>query len=308
MGNSKRDYAAVQVDQWLEDDCRQLVRLAVREDLDRGADWTTLCLIDTELTGECAIVARAAGVCAGLVTLPWLVDEMEADLAIDPHLADGQPLESGQRLATLRGNARDLLTCERPILNLLGRLCGIATCTRKYVDAIRQTAARVYDTRKTTPGWRRLEKYAVRVGGGHNHRTGLFDGFLVKDNHLALGRLSAGQAAAAVRRWAGGQCDGIPLPEIVEVEVDSLQQLPELLEAAPDIVLLDNFSLHDLGRAVAIRDAIAPQVELEASGNIRLDTIRPIAQTGVERISSGALTHRATWLDLGMDWSGENAS
>ena len=213
----------------------------------------------------------------------------------------------------LRGNVRDLLTSERTILNILSRLCGIATQTRRYVDKIASGATRLYDTRKTTPGWRLLEKYAVHCGGGHNHRCGLYDGFLIKDNHLALagdadGPLAPGKAARKAIRWRGSQVEHMTAPTIVEVEVDSIAQLRDVLPVGPDIVLLDNFTLDELREAVAIRDAAGSKVELEASGNVRIDTIAEIASTGVDRISSGALTHQATSLDLGMDWFDAAAS
>ncbi len=314
---TRREYAKVVADAALEDDCRQLIRLAVREDLDRTIDWTTVCLIERGRQGRCDVVPRQAGICAGLVTVPWIVDEMDADLEFDTCVADGDPLPVGQPILRLAGNARDLLTCERLILNLVSRLCGVATLTARFTERLQGTKARLYDTRKTTPGFRRLEKYAVGCGGGHNHRTGLFDGFLVKDNHLALGGeivdgkplpLSPRIAAHRARAWAGGRVESMQAPEIVEIEVDSLEQLADVLPASPDIVLVDNFSLDQLRQAVALRDQLAPDVELEASGNVKIDTIREIALTGVERISSGALTHQAVWLDLGMDWSGEIAT
>lgn len=313
----KREYAPVLADAALEDDCRQLIRLAVREDLDRAIDWTTVCLIDQSRRGRCHVVPRQSGVCAGLVTVPWVIDEMDADLEYELLIADGDSLVVGEPILKLAGSARDLLTCERIILNLVSRLCGIATLTTRFTEQLEGTSARLYDTRKTTPGYRRLEKYAVRCGGGHNHRTGLFDGFLVKDNHLALGGvvegerwvpLSPREAAERARAWAGSRAEAMRAPEIVEVEVDSLEQLRDVLPAKPDIVLVDNFSLEQLLEAVKLRDQLAPAVELEASGNVKIDTIREIAKTGVERISSGALTHQAVWLDLGMDWAGENAT
>jgi nicotinate-nucleotide pyrophosphorylase (carboxylating) len=203
-----------------------------------------------------------------------------------------------------------LLTGERILLNLIGRLSGIATLTRRYVDAVAGTGARIYDTRKTTPGWRRLEKYAVRLGGGHNHRTGLFDAILIKDNHLALG--AAGQGAAhlspaqAVRR-ARDLAQSMAAaksaePLIVEVEVDTLGQLALVLEESPDIVLLDNMPPDVLREAVALRNRVASGIELEASGGVTLESVTEIAGTGVERISVGALTHSATNLDVGLDW------
>jgi nicotinate-nucleotide pyrophosphorylase (carboxylating) len=201
-----------------------------------------------------------------------------------------------------------LLTCERLVLNLLGRLSGIASLTRQYVKAIAGTKARIYDTRKTTPGWRRLEKYAVRCGGGFNHRLGLFDAVLIKDNHLVVGAEARGEQftpAEAVRRarqFLASAFPERPDPMIVEVEVDTLDQLREVLSAQPDLVLLDNMSLGDLRAAVALRDSEAPSVQLEASGGVRLETVAEIARTGVDRISAGALTHSAAWLDIGLDW------
>ena len=300
---AKREYRQVGADETLEDDCRQLIRLAVREDLDRGLDWTTVRLIGPQARGRCDVIPRVAGVCAGLVTTPWVLDEMDADLQVELHIRDGQPLVPGEPILSLEGNARDLLTCERLVLNLLCRLCGVATLTSKYVKELAGTTARLYDTRKTTPGWRRLEKYAVRLGGACNHRTGLFDGFLIKDNNLALGGIGPAEAVRLAQEWAGGHTDLASVPEIVEVEVDSLDQLAEVLPTGPDIVLVDNFTHADLKRAVELRDKVAPQVELEASGNVRIDTLRAIAATGVERISSGALTHQAVWLDLGLDYA-----
>ncbi len=301
------DYLSVQVDESMHDDVSHLIRLAIAEDLDRSMDWTTVCLIAPEIRGGCQIVSRQSGVAAGLAVLPWVLAEFEADLELSVAAEDTQRIEPGTVLAQLRGNVRDLLTSERVILNLLNRMCGIATLTDRYVAAIAGSGARLYDTRKTTPGWRRLEKYAVRCGGGRNHRAGLYDGFLIKDNHLALASSTAEpiEIAAAVEkaiRWRGSQVDNMTAPSIVEVEVDSLAQLERVLPVGPDIVLVDNFSLADLVKAVAMRDRVAPGVELEASGNVRIDTIAAIAKTGVERISCGALTHQATSLDLGLDW------
>lgn len=310
----RRDYAKVLPDEAMQDDCRQLVRLAVREDLERSVDWTTVSIVPAERRGSCAVVPRETGICAGLVTVPWIIDEMEADLTAEIIGQDGTKMTAGESILNLTGNARDLLTCERLILNVLSKLCGIATLTRRYVDRLEGCSARLYDTRKTTPGWRRLEKYAVGCGGGHNHRTGLFDGFLIKDNHLALASntpgesLSTREAVETARRWAGGRADMTGAPEIVEIEVDSMDQFANVLPAGPDIVLLDNFTLEQLTAAVRLRNAEAPDVELEASGGVTIETLREIALTGVDRISSGALTHQAVWLDLGLDWRSENAT
>lgn len=304
-----KEYATVTADEALENDLRALVRLAISEDLGRSVDWTTVCLIEDASRGACRIVPRVAGVCAGLAVLPWIVDEFDADLDVELNTADGGELVPGEPIATLRGSTRDLLTSERTILNILSRMCGVATLTRRYVERIGTNGARLFDTRKTTPGWRRLEKYSVRCGGGHNHRTGLFDGFLIKDNHLALAGkgspLDAGDAARKAIRWRRSRADHLTAPDIVEVEVDSLDQLRQLLPAEPDIVLIDNFPVQAITQAVRLRDELAPKVELEASGNVTLETIGEIAATGVDRISVGALTHQATWLDLGLDWHQE---
>ncbi len=301
------DYTTVVADTALENDLRALVRLSIAEDLRSAVDWTTVCLIAPERNGGCQIVPRESGICAGLATLPWIIDEFDAELVQECLIQDGDPLVPGQPIARLRGNVRDLLTSERTILNIISRLCGIATQTRRYVDEIVSTSARLYDTRKTTPGWRLLEKYAVHCGGGHNHRSGLYDGFLIKDNHLALagdnnGPMAASDAAQKAIAWRGAQVERMTAPKIVEIEVDSIAQLRDVLPVDPDIVLLDNFTLDQLREAVAIRDVAKSQVELEASGNVRIDTIGEIAATGVDRISSGALTHQATSLDLGLDW------
>lgn len=292
-----RNYATVEWDEQTEADCRALVTLALREDLGERGDITTAAVVGADSRGRAAIVAREAGVVAGLTCVDVVLTEARADAAFTPALGDGDRVEPGASLGVVEGAGRDLLTCERTILNLLGRLCGVATLTRAYADAVAGTGAEVFDTRKTTPGWRRLEKYAVRCGGGRNHRVGLHDAVLIKDNHLALAGASGKTIADAVdqaRRTAGDV--------VVEVEVDTLEQLREVLPAGPDVVLLDNMPPDVLREAVATRDANRPDVALEASGGLRLDTIRGIAETGVERISVGALTHQATSLDVGLDW------
>jgi nicotinate-nucleotide pyrophosphorylase (carboxylating) len=252
------------------------------------------------------MVAREPGVVAGLRALPVMVNEMRAAIDLDLQVTDGAEITAGAVLATLSGSARDLLTCERPMLNLVSRLSGIATHTHRHVERIRGTAARIYDTRKTTPGWRRLEKYAVRCGGGHNHRIGLFDAMLIKDNHLALAAEKDLSPAGAVRRAREfvDQLDAqyIAKDLLIEVEIDRLDQLDEVLSAAPDIVLLDNMAPAELRSAVVRRNGVAAGIELEASGGVSLDTVRRIAETGVERISVGALTHSSRSLDIGLDW------
>lgn len=303
-----KEFEQILWDESVEDDCRQLVRLAVREDLDRRMDVTTLALIDRSARGRARIVARQAGVVCGLSAAQLALDEMDVDAQFTVQAADGDAVPAGTQLATLAGSARDLLTAERLLLNLIGRLSGIATLTRQYVDAVSGTSARIYDTRKTTPGWRRLEKYAVRCGGGCNHRTGLFDAVLIKDNHLAIvagqgpAALSPAEAVALARKRLPEMVPDVGAEMIVEVEVDSLEQLDQVLPQTPDIVLLDNMSTDQLSSAVAKRNAAGAATQLEASGGVNLQTVRGIAQTGVDRISVGALTHSAISLDVALDW------
>jgi nicotinate-nucleotide pyrophosphorylase (carboxylating) len=235
-----------------------------------------------------------------------MIDEMRAAVRFEPRAADGDRVAAGAIVAELSGSARDMLTCERPLLNLVGRLSGIATLTSEFVARVEGTKSRIYDTRKTLPGWRRLEKYAVRCGGGHNHRTGLFDAMLIKDNHLALAaekKLSPADAVSRAREFAKSLATNHLGPElIVEVEVDRLEQLESVLRAEPDIVLLDNMSNDALRAAVAKRDAMTPKIELEASGGVSLESVREIALTGVDRISAGSLTHTVRWFDVALDW------
>ena len=298
------NFQQIQWDEQLVADCRALVQLALEEDLGGQQDWTTVSLVPAERRGAADVVAREAGVVAGLAVLQIVVEAMQADFVVDCQVEDGAQIEAGQILASLQGTVRDLLTAERTMLNLLSRLMGIATQARHYVAKIEGTQAEVYDTRKTTPGWRRLEKYASRCGGAMNHRTGLFDAILIKDNHLAQrGEAAEGvdEALRQARRFLAAQ--GPPAGAMcVEIEVDTLEQLKVVLPAEPDIVLLDNMSLDELREAVLLRDSQAPKVVLEASGGVRLETIREIAQTGVDRISVGALTHSARSLDIGLDW------
>jgi nicotinate-nucleotide pyrophosphorylase (carboxylating) len=305
-----KEFHQLEWDATLEADLRQLVRLAVREDLDRQNDWTTVALVDPDRQGRAAVVARQAGVLAGLRALPIVIDEMQAAIDWRPRSVDGDEVAAGTVVGELAGTARDMLTCERPLLNLLGRLSGIATLTREYVRRVAGTAARIYDTRKTTPGLRRLEKYAVRCGGGQNHRTGLFDALLIKDNHLALAAEENLSPADAVRRardfvrqMAPANFPNVDAERlIIEVEIDSLDKLADVLAAGPDIVLLDNMRPELLREAVARRNELAPPIELEASGGVTLETVHAIADTGVERISAGGLTHSARSLDVALDW------
>lgn len=296
------DFQAVSWDDQLIADCRQLVRLALAEDLHPDGDITSLAVVGAERHGRADIVAREAGVLAGVRIGSLVLEEAGADATWTAAMADGSPLAPGSVVGRLEGNAHDLLRCERITLNLLGRLCGIATLTGRYLDSVAGSDATVYDTRKTTPGWRRLEKYAVRCGGGQNHRVGLFEAVMIKDNHLALADEAGLTPSAAVRR-AREAAPG----RVIEVEVDTLAQLRDVLPAGPDIVLLDNMTNDQLREAIALRNGAGPGVVLEASGGVRLGTIGAIAATGVDRISVGALTHSAVGLDLGLDWLAPDA-
>ncbi len=224
---------------------------------------------------------------------------------------DGDHVQPQQTIATLSGDAHLILVIERTCLNFVGRLSGVASLTRQFVDRVQGTRAEVFDTRKTTPGWRRLEKYAVACGGGQNHRMGLYDAVMIKDNHLAFFRSRVEDSADTIpralelaRKWVARHANELPHGEntIVQIEVDTLEQLRIALPSKPDIVLLDNMTTDQLGQAVEIRNDMAPAVLLEASGGVNLDTIGKIAQTGVERVSVGALTHSAPNFDVGLDW------
>jgi nicotinate-nucleotide pyrophosphorylase (carboxylating) len=278
--------------------CHRLADLALEEDLDAAGDLTSEVLIPAERIGAAVFVARQPGILAGLPAAELTFALVDPTLLFEPVRADGSPLQAGDRLAVLSGKARSILRGERTALNFLQRLSGIASLTRRFVDAVAGLPCQILDTRKTLPGWRRLEKYAVRQGGGHNHRMGLYDGILIKDNHLAALADHAEPVAEAVRLSRQKYSDTVPL----EIEVDTLAQLEIALKAKPDMVLLDNMSPADLRQAVRRRNEIAPGVLLEASGGVTLDTVRANADTGVDRISIGALTHSAPALDIGLDY------
>lgn len=312
---ARKEYRQVEWDAALEDDLRQVVRLAVREDLANHLDWTTFLLVDDAATSRAVVAARRDGVVCGLRAAELVLSEYDARLKLTPRVADGARVSRGAALAEIEGPARSLLVAERPLLNFLGHLSGIATLASRYVDAVAGTKARIYDTRKTLPGYRRIEKYAVRMGGASNHRLGLFDGILIKDNHLAQGAEMSGAAgfspAEAVRKARAfvlerladePQHRGLWEGMLVEVEVDRLEQLDAVLPEGPDVVLLDNMKPDLLRESVRRRDSFAPDVELEASGGVNLSTVRAIAESGVDRISVGALTHSAEWWDVGLDW------
>jgi nicotinate-nucleotide pyrophosphorylase (carboxylating) len=268
----------------------EAVSRALAEDLGGAGDITSAATIPAEAMASGVIAAREAGVIAGLALAEEAFRQMDSAVEIRPAATDGDRIERGAVVARVSGNARAILSAERVALNFLSHLSGIATATRRYADAIAQTKARITCTRKTIPGLRAFEKYAVRCGGGSNHRFGLDDAILIKDNHIAV----AGGVGEAIRR-AKAFCGHLVK---VEVEVDTLDQLREALAAGVDAILLDNMPPATLREAVAIA---AGKVVLEASGGVTLDTVAAIAATGVDFISAGALTHSAHALDLGLD-------
>lgn len=275
-----------------------LIELALAEDLASIGDLTCQALIRPEQRATVQVVARTKGVLAGSPIGRMVFANLDSSIQWDECLKDGQDVSAGSVIANVSGSLNSLLIGERTMLNFMTHLSGIATITRKYVEAVSGTNAQVLDTRKTLPGWRVLEKYAVRCGGGVNHRMGLYDGVLIKDNHLAAWTESD-SIAQAVRTARLHSANGTS----IEVEVDTLTQFEDALGGMPDIVLLDNMSVETLCSAVALRNRVAPRVLLEASGGVTLQTIAAIARTGVERISVGALTHSAPALDLAFDWS-----
>ncbi len=332
-----------------EDRLQRLIALAKEEDLGAAGDITTQAVSGqrSAVSGQLSaasgphraqIVSRADGVVCGLGIAPFILAAYDANLRLEEsEVSDGDCVSAGAVLGSIRGECGSILACERVVLNFMQRLSGIATQARRFVEAVAGTGAKIHDTRKTTPGLRDLEKYAVRCGGGHNHRHGLHDAVLVKDNHLvgvSLDRLA--QRAFEILNEVSSLSDGEPQgsqgaaglsprdvhragarqpqrtaqeqvrASFVEFEVDSLEQFEELLKVVGiDVILLDNFSLDELRRAVEIRDrqGLKSKLELEASGGITLDTVRLIAETGVERISVGALTHSAMAMDISLEFS-----
>jgi nicotinate-nucleotide pyrophosphorylase (carboxylating) len=315
MSNAGKDYLKQKQAQTLS-----LIDLALNEDLGDSGDITSLATIPEAAIGKAAFVSRKSGRLAGLEVLRLLIEERFPAIQLQLHLEDGTLLQPKMTLATLLGPIREILKLERTALNFLQRLSGIATITHQYVDLVAGTKATILDTRKTTPGWRHLEKYAVRCGGGQNHRIGLYDAFLIKDNHLAGVR---SELPLIPNPFPAREEDNQPHPEIplaiercrrfkpglpVEVEVDSLEQFVVALACTPEIILIDNFSIEDSREAVRLRDEFvrfssqSGSIQLEASGGVNLNTVRAIAETGVDRISIGALTHSAVALDLGLDY------
>ncbi len=277
----------------------QLVRMGLEEDLREWGDLTSLSTIPKHLSASVDLVAREAGIVCGVEVIPLVFEQLSESVEMCVFHNDGSTVERGTKIATFSGKIRTLLTAERTILNFMIHLSGVASKTAAFVRQVQGAKAVILDTRKTLPGYRLLHKFAVRCGGGRNHRMGLYDGILIKDNHLAArGDQQVATAVTDARRYLAEREMNLP----IEIEVDTLDQLSDALAVAPEIVLLDNMSLQQLSQAIEMRDALSPLTLLEASGGVNLDTVAAIAETGVDRISVGALTHSAVALDLGFDW------
>jgi len=276
------------------DEIRRAVRLAIEEDIGSG-DVTTLATVPEHAVARATMVAREPLVLAGVELAEAAFFELSPAIKIERLANDGEKVESGRKLLSIEGPARAILSAERVGLNFVQRLSGVATLTRRFVEAIEGTRAKILDTRKTTPSWRRLEKYAVRCGGGQNHRFGLFDMVLIKDNHLAALRAeSPNPVALAIQRAR------LKSPQLkVEVEADNLEQVEQAAAAGADIILLDNMSLEQM-RAAVMR--VKGRAQTEASGGVDLARVRAIAETGVDFISAGALTHSARAVDVALDF------
>lgn len=266
----------------------RMIEQALLEDIHTG-DITTKAVVPHRRPAQARLVAKEDLVVAGLAIAGRVFSHLDPEVIFSPRCTEGECVKKGVILATLQGDAADLLMGERVALNLLQRMCGIATLTSKFVAAVSGTKARIVDTRKTTPGLREIEKYAVRIGGGINHRTGLYDGVLIKENHIA----AAGSITEAIRRARSY----IPHTLKIEIETETLPQVDEALAAGADIIMLDNMTLDDMRTAVS---TIAGRALVEASGGVNLETVRAIAETGVDIISVGALTHSPRAMDISM--------
>jgi len=291
----------------IEGDLLTLIQMAVREDVGSG-DKTVELAIPANAQGEGLIVARQPCIVSGLFLLKPILDQYPCDVEVIMHIPDGSTVTISTPIATLRGSVRKILSAERVLLNFLGRMSGISTLTEEYVHAVTvrwslpTPPPAICDTRKTIPGWRLLDKYAVHCGGGVNHRMGLYDGVMLKDNHLAAlrDRLGGGLTLAELTLQVRKELDSkIPL----WLEVDTLEQFHDALPGGADVILLDNFSTEQMGEAVALRNAIGSKPLLEASGGITLKNVAEVAGTGVDRISIGALTRSAKVLDLSMEFA-----
>lgn len=284
---------------------RSLIQLARDEDLHGGGlarkpalsgDVTSRILGTAGSSASASLVAREDLVACGLPLVPLILDAYDPTLRFEPACSDGAVCAKGSGLGFCHGPARSLLEAERVLLNFLQKLSGVATLTRRYAGALGETGTRLLDTRKTTPGYRVLEKYATACGGGWNHRIGLFDRVMLKDNHLAAEGAASGEALTALVRRARRMCPGM----VIELEVDLLEQIPPALEAGVDVILLDNFNESELREAVEL---IGPRAATEASGGITLDKLPGLGRLGLDFISTGATIHQSTWKDIGLDWN-----
>lgn len=271
------------------DNIKTFISNALREDIGPG-DLTTEALIQPDIEGKAELIAKEPLILAGIEVAREVFHQVNQDINFLGRHPDGEDLSSSTVIATISGPLRSLLTAERVALNLLQRLSGIATLTRQYVNGIEGTKARIVDTRKTTPGLRALEKYAVRIGGGKNHRFGLFDGILIKDNHIA----AVGSLTEAVKRAR----EKAPHTLKIEVETENLDQVREAISAGAEIIMLDNMDIETMKEAVKL---INGKALIEASGGINLNNVRQVAETGVDLISVGAITHSARSMDISME-------
>lgn len=297
-------------------DALKLIEMALIEDtgaagLGLGVDCTTDAVVPKQAEATAAFVTRDSGVVCGVEVAKLVLQKFAPKIKLQIELEDGSQVEPGQTIAVMSGSAHDILTVERTCLNFMCRLSGISTLTKQFVAETGDFPAQVLDTRKTTPGWRRLEKYAVACGGGTNHRMGLYDAIMLKDNHLAFYRSLVSDSENTIpesidlaRKWIDENAAKLPSGKetILQLEVDTLDQLAVALETDVDIILLDNMTCDQLREAVDMRNDRAEKVLLEASGGVNLKTINDIASTGVDRISIGALTHSAVNFDIGLDW------
>ncbi|MCY4042400.1 MAG: carboxylating nicotinate-nucleotide diphosphorylase [Candidatus Dadabacteria bacterium] len=272
-----------------------LIEAAVREDIG-GGDVTTELLFETDVECGAAVRSKQRGILAGLGVAKTVFEKLDRNLAWQARVKDGDALEAGDEIVFITGSQRHILSGERLALNILQRMSGIATFTSRFVEAVRGTGVRIMDTRKTAPGLRELEKYAVRMGGGENHRFGLYDGILIKDNHIKLAGGVAGAVSKARRRAEEAEENYARFP--LEVEAKQISQVTEAVAAGADIVMLDNMSAEQMKEAVALAKG---KVLLEASGGVTLENVREVAETGVDIISVGALTHSAPALDISLD-------
>ncbi|MEL7499810.1 MAG: carboxylating nicotinate-nucleotide diphosphorylase [Planctomycetota bacterium] len=297
-------------------DALKLIEMALVEDigsadLAQGIDCTTDAVVPESANAKAAFVSRETGVVCGVEVTKLALSNFSPKIELLVEIDDGQSVEPGQTIAVMSGTAHDILTMERTCLNFMCRLSGISSLANEFARRVAGTNAVVLDTRKTTPGWRRLEKYAVACGGGVNHRMGLYDAIMLKDNHLAFYRSlvkdnedTIPESIRMARQWINENAERLPNGDatILQLEVDTLAQFEIALQTDCDIVLLDNMNCELLKQAVEMRDAAKPKLLLEASGGVNLDTITEIAQTGVDRISVGAITHSASNFDIGLDW------